>query len=67
MVKEKTKKHRLLSKIKDYITKLIMNLINKIIGELIKDTNKKKLPELNKTIQNMNDQLSKELVSMKRY
>lgn len=41
-----------------------MDLINKMTSKLIEDTNKK-LAELNKMIQNLNDQCSKELKSLK--
>lgn len=43
-----------------------MDLINKMISKLSEDT-KKKLAELNRKMQKMNDHVSKELDSMKMY
>lgn len=48
------------------ITKQIMKIITKMIQELSEDTNKK-LDELNKVIQNMNAQFSKQLQYRKRF
>lgn len=42
----------------------MIDLLNKMTSDLTENTSKKLL-ELNKIIQNMNDQLSKELESMK--